>query len=67
MTSIIRYEILRKGFVEANPNASELELINACVNFARACNLYRLESELLKQHDCLADEIASRELAQIKK
>lgn len=67
MNSIIRYEILRKSFVEANPAANELELISACINFARACNLYKVESELLKQHDSLADEINRRELAQIKK
>lgn len=67
MTSIIRYELMRKSFVEANPQATELEQINACINFARACHLYNVVTELLKQHDCLADEIASRELAQIKK
>lgn len=67
MTSILKYELLRKSFVEANPTATELEQISACINFARACHLYKVESDLLKQHDSLADEIAEREIAQTKK
>lgn len=67
MTSILKYELMRKAFVEANPQATELEQISACINFARACNLFRVETELLKQHDYIADEISERELAQTKK
>lgn len=67
MTSILKYELLRTGFISSNPNATEIEQISACIEFTRACHLYKLESELLRQHDCLADEIARRELAQIKK
>ncbi len=67
MTPILKYELLRTGFISSNPDATELEQITACIEFARACNLYRVEAELLRQQDCLADEITERELAKTKK
>jgi hypothetical protein len=67
MTSILKYELLRSNFERDYPNATELETIDACIGFARACNIYRVETELLKQHDYLADEHARRELAKNKK
>lgn len=66
MTSILKYELLRVRFNRDYPNASELEKIGACIEFARACNLYHVETELLRQYDFLADELSIRELATIK-
>jgi hypothetical protein len=67
MTAILKYELLRSNFERENPNATELETIDACICFAQATNLYRVETELLKQRDSLADEVTRRELAEIKK
>ncbi len=67
MSSLLKYQLLLTRFNRDYPNATELDQISACIQFAKACNLYRVESELLKQYDHLRDEHARRELTEHKK
>lgn len=67
MTTILKYQLLLTRFNRDYPNATELDQISACIEFAEACNLYRVESELQKQYDLLRDEQDRCELAEIKK
>lgn len=54
---VIAYEKLRSEWISANPEHSELELLQACISFARACNLALRASVLSAQLSKLNGEL----------
>lgn len=47
LSPLEQYELLRRGFIQDNPNATDIEIIKACIEFANNCGL-TLSKKLLE-------------------